>query len=1296
MMLTSKRNGITTLLSLFVFFPHFAVVYSQVNFLSDREEPDSERKSETHQAQERLAWNNWIVSKPLKTENGINDSPANRIPLAGNVSTIPAEAITGFTLVNADNETVIQPLASGATLNLATLPTKNLNIVAITSPAIVGSVVFNLSGVLHAKRTESGAPYTLFGDANGNYAAWTPAVGSYTLKATPHSGSNGSGMAGTALTISFTVINQATSNQVPVANAGPDKTITLPTNAVSLQGSGSDPDGTIAAYSWTQVSGPGTATFSSKTTAQPTVSALVQGTYTFSLVVTDNQGARSTADGVTVTVNPATTTGSALYRLNTGGAQVSTSLGSFAADAHYSPSPGSKSGTSTGIHGTTDDALYQSERYGASFGYALPVSNGQYKVVLHFAEIYFTATGKRVFDASIEGTKVLDNYDIVARAGGAYTAKTETFTASVSDGVLNINFSSLAGDGGVNNAKVAAIEVLSATSTNQVPVANAGPDKTITLPTNAVSLQGSGSDPDGTIAAYSWTQVSGPGTATFSSKTTAQPTVSALVQGTYTFSLVVTDNQGARSTADGVTVTVNPATTTGSALYRLNTGGAQVSTSLGSFAADAHYSPSPGSKSGTSTGIHGTTDDALYQSERYGASFGYALPVSNGQYKVVLHFAEIYFTATGKRVFDASIEGTKVLDNYDIVARAGGAYTAKTETFTASVSDGVLNINFSSLAGDGGVNNAKVAAIEVLSATSDELPPAKGPGVVTGTLKKWQTVSIDFAGPASNEKANAPNPFLDYRLQVLFTHQGTGKTYNVPGFFDGDGKGGAAGNIWRVRFNPDAEGGWTYRASFRRGPNLAVDLNPSAGIAESFDGAAGSFTIAPADASAPGFLKRGRLGYAGGFYMRFQDGSYWIKGGADSPENFLGLDFTPHIGDWLHGDPDWNNGEGKGIIGALNYLGAVNVNSIYFMPMNIGGDAKDTWPFVDPVNAAGSSSNDNLHYAIGKLRHWEMIFEHAQRKGIMLHFVLNEAEEANKKELDNATLGIERKLYYRELVARFGHHNALQWNLCEEYNYTYVIDAATIKTWAQYLQDVDPYDHPVTVHNPGDPKVNWAPFVGDKRFTVTSLQYAGSTAGYGNEVEYWRNKTQTAGHPIPVSMDELRSTSTTNMAEQRKQLLWPTYLSGGGGLEYYFAGQDQSLQDFKPYDALWKWTWYARKFMQENLPFWQMVPADGLLNHEATTWGHGQVFAKTGQVYAIYLPDASKGGDLDLGGVSGLFDLRWFNPRTGLFEGTTRMVGGGATVNLGLPPGATSEDWVVLLKVNSSTTGLDEKKLHGR
>jgi hypothetical protein len=577
-----------------------------------------------------------------------------------------------------------------------------------------------------------------------------------------------------------------------------------------------------------------------------------------------------------------------------------------------------------------------------------------------------------------------------------------------------------------------------------------------------------------------------------------------------------------------------------------------------------------------------------------------------------------------------------------------------------------------------------------------------GAGRFSGTPTAWHTVTIDFDGPLADESGDAPNPFLDFRLQVTFDGPG-GQVYRVPGFFDGDGAGRSSGGVWRVRFTPDAPGTWTYRASFRGGPRVAVELDPHAGVPAAFDGASGAFEVAPADPGAPGFLKWGRLEYVGGHYLKFRDGPYWLKGGTDSPENLLGYagfddtpnaqhTFAPHARDWRPGDPRFNAAGpdgGRGLIGALNYLAAQGVNSVYFLPMNIGGDGRDTWPFAGRVDPHGSPANDNLHYDLSKLAQWEQAFAHAQRLGIQLHVVLEESEPANRTELDGGVLGVERKLFYRELVARFAHHNALQWNLAEEYDGVVApeygieypgIPVEEVKAYAAYLQAIDPYQHPITVHQWRDPAEAWAPFVGDARFSVTSFQYGGtSVAGYGAEVESWRRTTAAAGRPIPISLDEPRSATPSNADAQRKELLWPTYLSGGQ-VEWFIGAEDQSLEDFRPYEALWAYTWHARTFMEQHLPFWEMEPADHLLAGESEALGGGQVFAKGGEVYAVYLPVASPAGTLDLWGAAGTLEQRWYNPRTGQFEGAAHTVAGGAILDLGVPPTGAGEDWVVLLR----------------
>jgi len=109
-------------------------------------------------------------------------------------------------------------------------------------------------------------------------------------------------------------------NQLPAANAGSNQTITLPISSVSLTGTGSDPDGNIVSYQWSQTSGPSQAIFLSTSWANTSVSGLIQGSYVFALKVTDNAGGTSTSS-VTITVNATSSGGGS----TTGGGTTTTS-----------------------------------------------------------------------------------------------------------------------------------------------------------------------------------------------------------------------------------------------------------------------------------------------------------------------------------------------------------------------------------------------------------------------------------------------------------------------------------------------------------------------------------------------------------------------------------------------------------------------------------------------------------------------------------------------------------------------------------------------------------------------------------------------------------------------------------------------------------------------------------------------------------------------------------------------------------------------------------------------------------
>jgi hypothetical protein len=143
------------------------------------------------------------------------------VPISGTGSTPAGLQVTHFSLINADTDLAISGfdmLTGGeVVLNLATLPTNNLNLRAHTLPEPTGSVQFGLNGNV-SFRVESSAPYALAGDTNGNYGPWTLGVGPHTVTATPFTGANASGTAGAPLTLSLTIVD-GNSNTIRV-NAG--------------------------------------------------------------------------------------------------------------------------------------------------------------------------------------------------------------------------------------------------------------------------------------------------------------------------------------------------------------------------------------------------------------------------------------------------------------------------------------------------------------------------------------------------------------------------------------------------------------------------------------------------------------------------------------------------------------------------------------------------------------------------------------------------------------------------------------------------------------------------------------------------------------------------------------------------------------------------------------------------------------------------------------------------------------------------------------------------------------------
>ncbi|MBN1409698.1 MAG: carbohydrate binding domain-containing protein [Spirochaetales bacterium] len=243
----------------------------------------------------------------------------------------------------------------------------------------------------------------------------------------------------------------------------------------------------------------------------------------------------------------------AVFAVNAGGDAYTANDGTvYSADTNFTG--GSTAATTAAINGTDDDALYQSERWGAC-SYSVPgLENGTYELKFQFAETYWTATNARVFDVAVEGGTVMDNLDIVDNAG-YNTAYDFVKKIELTDGELNIAFTGAT----VDQPKISAFAVYRLVAQNVPPVANAGPDQNANVQT-PVQLDASGSyDPDNgpQPLTYSWEwQYGQPDsqTAPLNNPTAMNPVFTPLYAGSYSLKLTVSD--GTKASIDYVMIKV--------------------------------------------------------------------------------------------------------------------------------------------------------------------------------------------------------------------------------------------------------------------------------------------------------------------------------------------------------------------------------------------------------------------------------------------------------------------------------------------------------------------------------------------------------------------------------------------------------------------------------------------------------------------------------------------------------------------------------------------------------------------
>ncbi len=340
--------------------------------------------------------------------------------------------------------------------------------------------------------------------------------------------------------------------------------------------------------------------------------------------------------------------------INAGGAALTQNGIDFAADTFFlNGITAEDSSIGNSLQPSFDGTIYQTERYGKTLNYEIPVAVGNYTVELYFSEIFWNNPGERIFDVEVEGQLVLEDLDLLAETDGDIN---QPFVFQVPDSISPDTFGAtdaidLDFRTSVDNAKISGIVVRSTdeAESKSAPVAN----------NDSVDTE--------------------------------------------------------KKTPDNVT---HDPKEKGNVVRAINAGGAALTQNGIDFAADTFFlNGITAEDSSIGNSLQPSFDGTIYQTERYGKTLNYEIPVAVGNYTVELYFSEIFWNNPGERIFDVEVEGQLVLEDLDLLAETDGDIN---QPFVFQVPDSISPDTFGAtdaidLDFRTSVDNAKISGIVVRS-----------------------------------------------------------------------------------------------------------------------------------------------------------------------------------------------------------------------------------------------------------------------------------------------------------------------------------------------------------------------------------------------------------------------------------------------------------------------------------------------------------------------------------------------------------------------------------------------------
>ena len=545
-----------------------------------------------------------------------------------------------------------------------------------------------------------------------------------------------------------------------------------------------------------------------------------------------------------------------------------------------------------------------------------------------------------------------------------------------------------------------------------------------------------------------------------------------------------------------------------------------------------------------------------------------------------------------------------------------------------------------------------------------------------------------FEKELTNTK-NYSNPFSDVELMVNYTSP-TGKKIRFSGFYDGDGKGGQDGTVWKLRFMPDEPGEWKYQYNWSDGTK----------------GGAGKFNSTSKDAK-PGPWKVN------------QQNPYWFT---DSHGNhFLPIAIYANS----HLAPiDWQD--------AILWAVSKGYNTIVTPTINItnwGDDWENTTAFIkadgNPHDSATGSQKrvDPDRYNLKMWHQWDSMIKTAMENNIYIGPFEGPSgkhggQDGKYPPAELAFLPRIRERFdsdrNRRLIKYFIARQGAYWNLAywslgstEVYQYA-VADEKEFQEYISYIASLTPWGRMITAHDVEqwhDEERRWLSqstiSASRKLNTIQTSVASPDFPHWGNsniDNPYWQEARPNnelaldshgglplicteclwegqgrAGKPLRIIWGMLTAGAHTVWAD------WQ-YGDQGEAAEHKWGSIGRGWIPIKPLDEhVFKLSQlgqntagdeqlkYAMDLLS-TLEYWKMKP------HNEVVTGDKEAYclAEPGKQYLIYLPE---GGDASLMLAEGNYDSRWFNPYTGVTQNTQRITGGD-TLKIRAPD---NNDWAVII-----------------